>query len=66
MERVASSRRHKLLHVRAMSGVPGDDILDSSRQYVPIVGQAGSEGRTVVEGELRLALGLLQGRLEGV
>jgi hypothetical protein len=47
-------------------GKPCNDVLDGAGEDVPIVRQAGGEGGAVIEGELRLPLGLLQGGLERV
>ena len=44
----------------------GNSVFDGTSEDVAVVGEAGGEGRPVVEGELRLPLGLLQGGLEGV
>ena len=42
-------------HVEAcLAGVACDDVLDGACQYVAVVGQAGGEGRAVIEGEGRL------------
>jgi len=38
--------------VSGLAGVAGDDVLDGSGEDVSVVGEAGGEGRSVVEGEL--------------
>mmetsp|Transcript_6466 Transcript_6466/g.14027 ORF Transcript_6466/g.14027 Transcript_6466/m.14027 type:complete len:811 (-) Transcript_6466:137-2569(-) len=41
--------------VSGLAGVAGDDVLDGSGEDVSVVGEAGGEGRSVVEGELLIA-----------
>mmetsp|Transcript_15121 Transcript_15121/g.35756 ORF Transcript_15121/g.35756 Transcript_15121/m.35756 type:complete len:466 (-) Transcript_15121:239-1636(-) len=47
------------LHMVApLMGISCDDILDSARKYVAVVGEAGREGRAIIEVVRRLALRL--------
>lgn len=52
--------------VAGLGGVTGDDILDGTGEDMAVVGKTGGEWGTIVEGVLGLALGELQGGLEGL
>lgn len=55
------------LDVEALHGpVSGDDVLDGGGQQVAVVGEAGREGRAIVEGVEGVALGQLDLGLKGL